>query len=349
MDAESRRHGVAVRTGIVSSYEVPPSLEEWVEGVQREFQLDEYTVVDEGQDGLGWAEIRLDPLPKPPLAAHRSGACFDNESTEMREACVQPIQEHLGADDVVHEVRHQRTGYHTDLVYADFDTEAIQDRLTLTGGMDHVHDPIERFQVWWYCYEYGPMSREKAIEDGYYSNPSKNRRQLNWLLDHAYIAETDTGHVIGITPPKLGDLHAVELKLRDWGKALEQASRANRNDSDERYMKHQSGRTQDRYGYADYRWVALDAGAIPDALENRDAFLDEGVGLLGIAEGGAVVEHIAAEHDARGRYTRDRGYVESQLWSRLCPSDFATDVEPVTSEQQTPQNQTLSLYAENSN
>jgi hypothetical protein len=70
--------------------------------------------------------------------------------------------------------------------------------------------------------------------------------------------------------------------------------------------------------------VALDAGAIDRALDHREKFTELGVGLLGIAEGGTVVEHIPADYAPRGRYTRDRAYVESQVWNRY---DYQSDIE----------------------
>jgi hypothetical protein len=157
------------------------------------------------------------------------------------------------------------------------------------------------------------MPRPKAEEDGRYSDPSKNRKHIEWLLNHGYLAQNSTGALTAITPPKICTLHAVELKLRDWEKALEQAARARRYDGPEWRQTH----WKDRYGYADYSWVALDAGAIRPALENADRFREQGVGLLAVAEGGTVMEHIEAEERPRGRYTRDRAYAESQVWNRV--------------------------------
>lgn len=339
----STRHGRAVRTGYVNPADVPDEIRAWLADVPAPYNLDDYEVVSGGQNEFAWAERRRDPLPRPSVDTHRTGTCFDVESTEMREACVDPILTHLAADDVLHEVRHQRSGYHTDLVYSDLNDGAVEEWASLTGQKAPFHDPYERFQVWWYLYEHGPMSWEDAVEDGNYADSSTNRRHLAWLLDHGFAAETRTGYVTGIRLPKLADLHAVELKRRDWETALEQAARANRCDLDEFLGELYAARTPryaDRFGYADYRWVALDAGAIPNALDNREAFEERGVGLLGIAEGGTVMEHIPAANDGRARYTRDRAYVESQLWNRLSLADYRepdADPEPAT--------RTLSAFA----
>jgi len=116
-----------------------------------------------------------------------------------------------------------------------------------------------------------------------------------------------------VAPPSIRTFHAVELKLRDWETALEQAARARRCDVDTEVYRHMRPGFYDRYGYADYAWVALDAGAIEPALENLDRFREAGVGLLAIAEGGVVVEHLDAEYRPRRRYTRDRAWVESEV------------------------------------
>lgn len=275
-------------------------------------------------DNIAWAEPDPDPLPTSDQGRHGSGTCFDVESTEMREACVDTIGPMIGADDaVLHEVRHQRSGYHTDLVYADVDADGLRDRRAITVGTDPIHDPLQRFKVWWSLYENGPKPRTEAVENGCYSNPSKNKKHLDWLLDHGYAAATSAGAVDAVVPPSICELHAVELKRRDWETALEQAARARRCDIDEDSVYgNMWPEFYDRFGYADYAWVALDAGAIGPALENAERFRELGVGLLAIAEGGTVVKHLDAEHRPRNRYTRDRAYAESEVWARIDQEEF---------------------------
>lgn len=277
---------------------------------------DGYRVVDECRRGIGWMEPVFDPLPAPSIGRHRTGTCFDIEHTEMREAAVPAIEAMLGGDTTIHEVRHQHNGYHTDLVVADIDAEALLEWDSLVVGRDPLHEPLQRFKTWWYLLENGP--KQDAIEDGLYADPGKNRKHVNWLLDHGYVARTSTGAFVGIELPRVAELHAVELKLRDWETALEQAERANRVEGpDFRLGSPHFMKWRDRFGYADYRWVALDAGAIRPALENRDAFEDAGVGLLAVAEGGTVVKHVDAEFAPRGRYTRDRAWAESEVRAAL--------------------------------
>jgi len=292
---------------------------DWVLDLPGKFHFDDYRVVDESDSGIAWLEPDPVPIDSPGLESrdHRSGTCFENESEEMRGACLDPLKAHLGTDMAIHEVRHQRSGYHTDLVYADVDGEAVLERARMVNSQEPLHDPLQRFKVWWYVHEAGPRPWSQVVENGLYTDPSKNRQHLDWLVTNGYVARSETNHVTALRPPKIAELHAVELKLRDWKAALDQAARANRNDADDRYLRYKPVRACDRWGYADYRWVALDAGAIDRALSHADRFRDRGVGLLAIAEGGAVVEHIEAAYELRERYTRDRAWVESEVWEQL--------------------------------
>lgn len=328
-----------VEAGLITTSDVPDHLTEWRHSLHRARTLNDYHLIDESESGLGLAAPDLDPLDQR-VQNHRSGTCFDVESTEMREACVDSINALLDTDAVVHEVRHQRRECHTDLVYADVDLDGLRGRDRMTVGREPLHDPLQRFRVWCYIRSNGPKSKGDAIENGRYSSASKNRRHVEWLLDHGYLAENERGFLTALTPPKIADLHAVELKRRDWEKALEQAKIANTYDQLADYMEERPG-YRDRYGYADYRWVALDAGAIDAALEHAHRFREEGVGLLAITEGGAVVKHVDAEHEPRRRYTRDRAYVESQVWERLALDEWlgASDgtIERFTEDDETDQ------------
>jgi hypothetical protein len=325
MSDDRARRRVAVRGNPVH-YDAPERYADWFDALPSTFDLDDaYTETARSSRRF----VAVDPTPDPLAPAsrdHRSGLCFEVESTEMRAACHDAIAAYLGTEPAVHEVRHQQSGYHTDLVYCDLDADGVAARRETVAGTAPLHDPLQRFKVWWYVMEYGPKDRDAVVSDGKYADASTNREHVEWLLEHGYLATTATGMVAAVTPPSLGEFHAVELKLRDWETALEQAARARRCDVDTEVYRFMRPEFFDRYGYADYAWVALDAGAIEPALANLDRFREAGVGLLAIAEGGTVIEHLNAEYRPRRRYTRDRAWVESEIWARLEPSE--TDAEP---------------------
>lgn len=317
-----QRHRKIFSTGSLFTHKVleadaPQELEKWCSQLQPVWNADGYTITEKGDNFSVGHRDTEEELPRTlGHTTHRSGTVYENESEEMREACVDTIETLLNTDVILHEVRHQRNGYHTDLVYADIDSEKLAERKTLTNTPEPIHEPYERFRIWWSLYFYGPKSETDAIDNGVYKNASKNRKHVSWLKDHGYIAETVTGHLVGVSPPSFCTLHAVELKRRDWETALEQAARARVCESNEIYEDAMGSDYTDKYGYADYAWVALDAGAITNALENKDAFEDTGVGLLAISENGTVTKHVDAAHQPRGEYTRDRAYIESQVWEQ---------------------------------
>jgi len=321
-----RRRRIAIRGNPVWM-DTPAGYEEWIDSLPSTFDLDDgFTETARGGAKFVMLDPKRDPLDRP-LTDHRRGLCFDVESTEMREACHEAIAEHLDTEPAVHEVRHQKSECHTDLVYCELDADGVAARREMTTGTAPLHDPLQRFKVWWYVNEYGPKGRQEVVTNGKYANDATNRTHVKWLLEHGYLATTATGMVTAVAPPSIGTFHAVELKLRDWETALEQAARARRCDVDTEVYRHMRPGFYDRYGYADYAWVALDAGAIEPALENLDRFREAGVGLLAIAEGGVVVEHLDAEYRPRRRYTRDRAWVESEVWARLDDAEVETQTD----------------------
>jgi len=84
----------------------------------------------------------------------------------MREACHEAIAEHLDTEPAVHEVRHQKSECHTDLVYCELDADGVAARREMTTGTAPLHDPLQRFKVWWYVNEYGPKGRQEVVTTG---------------------------------------------------------------------------------------------------------------------------------------------------------------------------------------
>lgn len=75
-------------------------LKKWTDDLPRTYDLEDYHVVDENTTNLAWADPVLGPFESPSIGDARSGTCFDIESTEMREACVDPIRELLEASAI---------------------------------------------------------------------------------------------------------------------------------------------------------------------------------------------------------------------------------------------------------
>lgn len=292
----------------------------------------ELRITDSMANGPSWAEPDPEPLPRPSLKRHRTGTCFDSETPGMRTVCVEPMKALLEADVALHEVRHQRNGYHTDLVFADVDAQAVARRDQMTGSRDPLHESFPRFKIWWWLYEKGPKLFGEAIDPGVYSDSSKNERHVNWLVENGWAAVSGYEVIHALVPEPIAELHAVELKLRDWEKAMEQAARAStvdeRGEDVHQIAPEAYGpKWLDRWGYADYRWVALDVGGVRPALENEAVFRETGVGLIAVAEGGTVHKLIDAEHRPRRRYTRDRAWAESEVWAKLDIDEWAGSVE----------------------
>jgi len=321
-----RRRRIAIRGNPVWM-DTPAGYEEWIDSLPSTFDLDDgFTETARGGAKFVMLDPKRDPLDRP-LTDHRRGLCFDVESTEMREACHEAIAEHLDTEPAVHEVRHQKSECHTDLVYCELDADGVAARREMTTGTAPLHDPLQRFKVWWYVNEYGPKGRQEVVTNGKYANDATNRTHVKWLLEHGYLATTATGMVTAVAPPSIGTFHAVELKLRDWETALEQAARARRCDVDTEVYRHMRPGFYDRYGYADYAWVALDAGAIEPALENLDRFRGGGRRPAGDRRGRRGGRTPRRRVPPRRRYTRDRAWVESEVWARLDDAEVETQTD----------------------
>jgi len=169
-----RRRRIAIRGNPVWM-DTPAGYEEWIDSLPSTFDLDDgFTETARGGAKFVMLDPKRDPLDRP-LTDHRRGLCFDVESTEMREACHEAIAEHLDTEPAVHEVRHQKSECHTDLVYCELDADGVAARREMTTGTAPLHDPLQRFKVWWYVNEYGPKGRQEVVTNGKYANDATNR------------------------------------------------------------------------------------------------------------------------------------------------------------------------------
>lgn len=112
-----------------------------------------------------------------------------------------------------------------------------------------------------YFYEVGALPRREK------------REALNWLSTHGFVQEHDgkirtADNLRRHVTTAIG----VELKLRKWKRALQQAHR---------------GR-----GFADYRYVVLDQDHVSAALDNIQLFEEKNVGLISIDPEGNCEKHF---------------------------------------------------------
>lgn len=118
----------------------------------------------------------------------------------------------------------------------------------------------------------GEITRSHFIESGAQPN-HKRKKCLNWLIENKFVVETNTDKIQ--TAPNLRrhvtTSIAIELKLQNWKRALEQAS---------------MGRS-----FAEYRYVLIDNAKIKAPRCNIDKFKDYNVGLLSIDSDGVIYSH----------------------------------------------------------
>jgi len=121
----------------------------------------------------------------------------------MREACHEAIAEHLDTEPAVHEVRHQKSECHTDLVYCELDADGVAARREMTTGTAPLHDLPSGSKC-------GGTSTSTARKGGKKSSRTEIRKRrdepthVKWLLEHGYLATTATGMVTAVAPPSIG-------------------------------------------------------------------------------------------------------------------------------------------------
>lgn len=260
-------------------YECPDWLLDQAESVRHD-----WVQIEEIAGPLGFYRPPKDSLPRPSPSTHRTEV-FDNELDCMTPVAEELVTELVGGDVTITEMPYADK-YRTDITVCDIDTDALERRLTLTDG-----DERSLVDEWKFLKGYrslrtaAPMTRAEFEERGPYSSASSNKRVWNRLDDMGLLAYRGE-YATSCNVPIHATMHAVELKQRDWKTAYTQARRAAlpRRESDH----YAPNRRPQKYGYADYAWVVLDAGHIDKALEYREKFENGGVGLIALDEGGAV-------------------------------------------------------------
>lgn len=302
-------------------FRAPESVLDWAESLPE--PPDEWNEITSGFNNVfTLCEQPTDPLPRPSLPTHRQEMCFKNELHEMTPIATDLLPQFFDTPDemVVTEMPYGNR-YRTDVVVCTIDWDAVSRRAQLIGGLQPLTDEWRYLKSYrWWRNRDEAFTRSEFIEETGYAESSAPGI-FDWLFDNGFL----TGRENGYCQPKplpgiIESAHAIELKQQDWETALEQAERANR----------PSDYTE-KYGYADYRWVCLDAGALGKADEHLDAFRDAGVGLLALTET-AVVQITPAEQASYPDESLDRVHLNEKCITRL-PKDGKYHAQTTTDDE----------------
>lgn len=195
---------------------------------------------------------------------------FESES-EMKEAAVESIPRVLGMDDFEIISEFPYPGGRTDLVCVNV-SDSYWQRRTEKLNLDI---PISNRK---YLIAFLNIHSKKEITEDYYytigpMDLKYKKNALEWLKTNGFVIETGDNKIR--TAPKMRrhitTTHAIEVKLRKWQKALEQAA---------------GGRA-----FAEYKYVAICADHVDPALSNLDQFKEKNVGLISINSSGNSTIH----------------------------------------------------------
>jgi hypothetical protein len=266
---------------------------------------------------VGVFEPDLSPLPTPTVESHHDGLVFENELYDMTAAAKPLLMELLGGDAVIKEMPYGDK-FRTDLAICESDRGALQTRVSITGDARPLNEEWKFLEGHRYVRSNQPLTRREFLDGRTPYVESTSKTVWNWLRDQNLIASNETGYCTAVDYPIHITAHAVELKPRDWQTALGQAARATRPVS---YI--------DKYGYADYRWVVMDAGSVDDALRHARHFRELGVGLISLDRGGAV-KLIDAERQAPPERSLDREHLNEKTLQQIDVADFLSGYSPVS-------------------
>lgn len=280
----------------------------WIRSLLLQWKFADSRLVDKNDHGIGFAKPDQDPLQAPEVRNHRNGLAFDRELRDLKPVAKRLLQPHIGGEVILEEVRYGPKGCHTDLVFVEVDLDELAKRLSIASRTP-LNSDTKRIYGYWSIRRGSPYSKPGFLKHGKYVE-STSKQVWNWLSDNGWIATNDSGWGTVVPYHQFCTTHAVELKLRNWSKALDQARRADGSEFDDRKAE------DDYWGYADYQWVALDAGAAHKAVNQQDRFEDAGVGLFSVSDGVAH-KHVDAARTGFDGPTRDRVWLEETVLRRL--------------------------------
>lgn len=299
--------------GSVALRECPDWLTEFYEGLGD--VPDGYRVVDESRHGFGFVEPDPGPLPEVTPTNHRRGLQHENELHEMTAVAKPLLKEHFGGAVVLEEVAYGHEWFRTDLVVVEIDAEALLERVRIASEVS-LMEAVRYAKTYWYFLQRGPFQKTDYVENGNYAT-STAPEIWRFLERNGFIAVNSNGYAAAVPYPSFATLHACELKQGDWETALEQAARASPSTYSDWTSQYRLDTQQ--YGYADTRWVVLDAGDIESAYRAREAFAEFGVGLLFVDEGG-LVQLVDADRRSP-ELTKDRLIIQEAAFEEVSVRD----------------------------
>lgn len=276
-----------------------------------------WTQVESIVDGFGFYDVPDDALAKSVPDPHRSEV-FENELDYMTPVAAELVTELIGGDVVVTEMPYAGN-FRTDLAISEIDRRGLRKRLTLTDGDDRsLVDEWKFMKTYRFLRNAEPMTYDEFAENGPYTTPATNKKVWNRLEDMGLLI-TRGGYGTIINVPIHITAHAVELKQKDWETAYEQARRAALPRQHTDYYA--PDRRPQKYGYAHYAWVVMDAGHVHRALEHRGRFENGGVGLISLDKGGAIM-HVEARGFSPPKRSMDLEHLNEKTIQKIDVDDY---------------------------
>lgn len=198
-----------------------------------------------------------------------------NSEEEMKEVALESLDEEFVGESAVILDEFSYANGRADIVLAKA-SENYLERRTTDLGISSAIDRDSHLQTFLQLHGRGPVTKEHFYSIGALDERTK-KKALKWLLERGFVKELKHGKIR--TAPNLRrhitTSYSVELKLKNWKTALEQATRGK--------------------AFSDYQFVALPEENILRAQENIEVFREKEIGLIEISSNGDQHVHYHPE------------------------------------------------------
>lgn len=190
---------------------------------------------------------------------------FSSEE-EMKKVALESLKgEFIGESGIILDEFSYANG-RADIVLAKASEDYLK-RRTTDLGISSAIDRDSYLQTFLQLHGRGPITKDYFYSIGALDKSTK-KKALEWLQERGFVKELEHGKIR--TAPNLRrhitTSYSVELKLKNWKTALEQATRGK--------------------SFSDYQFVALDEENILRAQENIEIFREKEIGLMEISSNG---------------------------------------------------------------